>query len=279
MHYKRSSFGFGRGLTPVIKNLLIANAVIFILSINGTLYNKLIEQFAIIPIEIFTSFKIWQLFTYMFLHGGFWHILMNMYFLWMFGTELEQAWGSRQFLKFYFICGIGAGLFILALSPLVSFTIGASGAIYGVMVAFAVTDPNRVMVLNFLFPVKVKYFVGFLVAISFFSTLNFSSDGISHVGHLGGGLIGFIYMKFGHKLHTIWRSLKSQSPTSGKSKKSNLKYTPGGGSDKVEFYRQRIDEILDKINRVGYLNLTDEEKKVLEEGSQYLREHDDVDYN
>ena len=276
MNYRRSSFGFGGGLTPVIKNLLIANGVIFILSMNRSLYGSLLNQFAIIPYEVFHSFKIWQVFTYMFFHAGFMHIFFNMFMLWMFGTELEHIWGSKQFLKFYLICGIGAGLFILFLSPANSYTLGASGAVYGIMVAFAVLNPDRLIYIYFLFPVKVKYMVGFLMLISFFSTLGASSSNISHAGHLGGGLIGYIYLKFGHKLPALWRSLQSQSTS--KKKKSNLKYTPGGG-DKVEYYRRRIDEILDKINRVGYLNLTDEEKKILEEGSKYLREHDDIDYN
>jgi membrane associated rhomboid family serine protease len=276
MNYRRSSFGFGGGLTPVIKNLLIANGVIFILSLNGSLYNELVRQFAIIPYDIFNSFKIWQLFSYMFFHAGFMHVFFNMFMLWMFGLELESTWGSKRFLKFYLICGIGAGVFILFLSPLNSITIGASGAVYGIMVAFAVINPNRLIYIYFLFPVKAKYLIGFLMLVSFFSTLSISMDQISHAGHLGGGLIGYLYMKFGHKLPAVWRSLKSQSTT--KTKKRNLKYTPGGG-DKIEYYRKRIDEILDKINRVGYLNLTDEEKKVLEEGSQYLREHDDIDYN
>ena len=158
-----------------------------------------------------------------------------------------------------------------------SWTIGASGAIFGIMVAFAVLNPDRLIYVYFLFPVKAKYMVGFLMFISYFLIISGSGGNISHVGHFGGGLIGYLYMKLGHKLPGIWRALKSQSTTK-KTKKRNLKYTPGG-SDKVEYYRKRIDEILDKINRVGYLNLTDEEKKILEEGSQYLREHDDVDYN
>lgn len=276
MYYRRTSFGFGGGLTPVIKNLLIANGVIFVLSMNGGLYRDLLEQFAIIPYAVFHSFKIWQLFTYMFFHAGFWHVFFNMFMLWMFGTELESLWGSKQFLKFYFLCGVGAGVFILFLSPGNSITLGASGAVFGVMVAFAYLNPDRLIYIWFLFPVKAKYMVGFLMLVSFFSTFGASSSGISHAGHLGGGLIGYIYLKFGHKLPALWRSL--QSPKTSKKKKSNLKYTPGGG-EKVEYYRQRIDEILDKINRVGYLNLTDEEKKILEEGSKYLREHDDVDYN
>jgi membrane associated rhomboid family serine protease len=275
MYYRRTSFGFGGGLTPVIKNLLIANAAIFILSINKSLYLSVLNQFALIPYEIFFSFKIWQLFSYMFLHAGFMHIFFNMFMLWMFGAELESTWGSKQFLKYYLICGVGAGLFILILSPLKSATLGASGAIYGIMVAYAMMNPDRPIYIYFLFPVKAKYMVGFLMFISYFFIISGSGGEISHVGHFGGGLVGFIYMKFGHKLSAIWRSLKTQSKT--KSKKSNLKYTPGG--DKVEYYRKRIDEILDKINRVGYLNLTDEEKKILEEGSQYLREHDDMDYN
>jgi membrane associated rhomboid family serine protease len=280
MYYQRSSFGFGGGLTPAIKNLIIINAVIFLLSINVGLYNFLVYYFGLIPSQVLGSIKIWQIFTYMFLHesihSSIMHILFNMFMLWMFGAELESSWGSRQFLKYYLICGIGAGIFILILSPSNSVTIGASGAIFGVMVAFAMLNPDRLLYVYFLFPVKAKYMVGFLMFISYFFIVSGSGGGISHVGHFGGGLVGYLYMKFGHKVPAMWRALKSQS--TAKSKKSNLKFK-SMDEDKIEYYRKRIDEILDKINRVGYLNLTDEEKKVLEEGSKYLREHDDVDYN
>jgi hypothetical protein len=188
----------------------------------------------------------------------------------MFGRELEYEWGRREFLKYYFICGIGAGLLNILLTD--APTIGASGAIYGIMVAYAFYYPNREIYIYFLFPVKIKYFVGFLAIVSFLSTWNVEGDGIAHAAHLGGMLVGFIYLKYKGQIRNMPNIFKQ------KPKKSNLKYT-SGNQEKVEYYRQKIDEILDKINRVGYLNLTDEEKELLEEGSKYLREHDDTEYH
>jgi membrane associated rhomboid family serine protease len=180
MYYQKQSFGFGGyGLTNGIKNLLYANGILFLLfQIPSNLSLILDHHFALRPYQVLYQFEIWQLVTYMFLHGGFWHIFFNMFMLWMFGTELERTWGTREFLKFYFICGIFAGITLLILSP-GSATIGASGAIYGVMMAYAVLYPNRPIYLYFLFPIPAKYFIGFLVLVSFFSTLNTSTDGIA----------------------------------------------------------------------------------------------------
>ena len=270
----RAGFGIGGALTPVVKNILLANVLVFIITLNPSLYYTISSLFALQSGEVFNNFQIWRLASYMFLHGDFWHIFFNMFVFWMFGRELEQEWGGREFLKYYFICGIGAGLLNILLTS--APTIGASGAIYGIMVAYALRYPNREIYIYFLFPVKIKYFVGFLALVSFFSTWNAQGDGIAHAAHLGGMIIGFIYLRYRQGLWRMSSIFKSQP------KKPNLKHTPGSGSpngEKVEYYRHKIDEILDKINRVGYLNLTDEEKELLEEGSRYLREHDDTEYH
>ena len=276
MNINRSS-GFGPlgGMPPAIKNIIFINAIVFLMQVlNQSLEQVIFQNFALIPSEVIFHFKIWQLVTYLFLHGGFWHIFFNMFVLWMFGSELEREWGTKEFLKYYFITGIGAGVFNLLLSN--APTIGASGAVYGVMLAYALRYPDRLVYIYFLFPVKVKYMMAFLVLVSFFSTFGASGDGIAHAAHLGGIVVGFVYLKYWVLLYKIKRNLPNIS--FGKKRDSNMKYTKGG-DNKTEYYRRIIDELLDKINRVGYLNLTDEEKKILEEGSKYLREHDEENYN
>ncbi len=280
--YQRHNFRIGPMgmLPPAIKNLILANVIIWLMTfINGGLRSVLLNNFALIPTDIVYHFKIWQLVTYMFLHDptGIWHILFNMFFLWMFGADLEREWGSVEFLKFYFITGIGAGIINLLLAPSAnSITLGASGAIYGVMLAYALRYPDNLIYIYFLFPVKIKYFMGFLILVQFFSTFSPYNDGVAHAAHLGGVIIGYVYLKYGYLYFKIKNSLKNNFQS--KSGKSKMKFTQGG-KDKTEYYRRTIDELLDKINRVGYLNLTDEEKKLLEEGSKYLREHEKDNLN
>lgn len=155
------------------------------------------RQFGLTPLQVTQNWSVWQLATYIFLHdtGSITHILFNMLGLWMFGSELEQMWGSRQFLKFFFICGIGAGILMVLLSPSdPRMTIGASGSVYGVLLAFAMLFPDRI-IYYIIFPIPAKYFVMILGGMAFFSSLSASGSGIAHVAHLGGMLCGFIYMK------------------------------------------------------------------------------------
>lgn len=269
-------FGTGGILPPAIKNLLFANGIIYLMMVlNSSLSQFMIYNFGLNRYDLLSNYKFWQLATYMFLHdpGNIFHVGLNMLFLWMFGADLEREWGTREFLKYYFITGIGAGVLNVVFSP--ALTIGASGAVYGIMLAYALRYPNRLIYIYFLFPVKIKYFVAFLTLISFFSTFGSSGDGVAHAAHLGGILIGYIYLKYWYLFYKI-RNLFSGSFKQRSS--SKMKYSKGG-ENKTEYYRHIIDDLLDKINRVGYLNLTEEEKRLLEEGSNYLREHDKENYN
>ncbi len=274
MHsYRRFSLGTGGALPPAIKNIMFINGVVFMMQlINPSLNRTLLNLFALTPYDLIFEFKIWQIVTYMFLHGGFMHVFFNMFILWMFGAELEREWGTREFLKYYFITGIGAGLTVVLVSN--ASTIGASGAVYGIMIAFAMRYPDAMMI--FPFPMKVKYYMGFLFLFSLLMTMGSAGDGIAHGAHLGGMVVGLIYLKYPYILSKIKSSVPDLTKSARKS--SHLKYT-NGGEDKTAYYRGKIDDLLDKINRVGYLNLTDEEKKLLEEGSKYLREHDKENYN
>lgn len=269
--------GYG-AIPPGIKNILLANVVVFILTyLNGNLAQIIYTQFGLSAQGVFGEYKIWQLVTYMFIHdnSSIWHIFFNMFILWMFGTELEYNWGTKEFLKYYFITGIGGGVLNVILSG--ALTVGASAAVYGVMIAYALAFPNRLVYIYFLFPVKVKYLMGFLALVSFFSTFGVTGDSIAHAAHLGGMLVGFVYLKY-WTIHFKMKSFFQNSLSSGGSS-SHLKYTSSDKDSKTEYYRKHIDELLDKINKVGYLNLTDDEKKLLDEGSRYLREHDKENFN
>ncbi len=256
---------------PAIKWLLIANAFMFLMPrVLLTDLDLFHRYLGLVPAYVWGKGYIWQLVTYMFLHGGLWHILMNMFILWMFGSELERTWGSREFLKFYFIAGIGAGIINVAFAafrPDMAMIpiIGASGAIYGLLVAYAMLFPERYVYVYFMIPVKVKYLVIFMVALEFFST--YQPDGVAHFAHLGGALVGFLYLKYDFKWRfSRWSPLEyyRRIKAEGMAKKRQ---------DGLRFMDE-VDAILDKINQVGYDNLTRREKKILEKASDKLSEHE-----
>jgi len=191
--------GFGPPLTPpVVQHLMIANLVIFVLQFTVP---QVGEFGPVRPYYVWRFGYLWQPFTYMWLHAGLGHIAMNMFALWMFGSPLALAWGPRRFLRFYLICGVGAGVviatwpyLIMNLSPqaLLIPTVGASGAIYGVLLAYSLTWPDRQIAL--LFP-PVSFRAIWLIPGLFVMTLLFGGGGISHVGHLGGVLMAWIYLR------------------------------------------------------------------------------------
>ena len=191
-----SSVGYPRW-TRAVKIIIIACAITFIVQL--VIGQPFTSAFGLTPWSVTHSGTVWQLATYIFLHANFLHILFNMLGLWMFGSELEQVWGTRQFTRFFFICGIGAGIATMAVvflfggNPLAT-TIGASGAVYGVLLAFGILFPDRI-IYWLIFPIPAKYFVLILGGIAFFSSISASDSGVAHVAHLGGMLCGYIYMK------------------------------------------------------------------------------------
>jgi membrane associated rhomboid family serine protease len=198
------SFGPG-GITPAIKVLIAANVAAFVISWFAP---EIILFFGLRIADVIGSLRIWQPITYMFLHGGFGHILFNMLALWMFGVELERMWGTRFFLKYYFVCGLGAAATtaILSFLPFAVFdhlyaalTVGASGAIYGILLAYGLYFPNRPIYIYFVFPVPAKYFVMIMGGIALLSSLG-GSGGVAHTAHLGGLVVGYLYLK-GGRLH------------------------------------------------------------------------------
>ncbi|HVO76266.1 MAG TPA: rhomboid family intramembrane serine protease [Ignavibacteriaceae bacterium] len=308
-YYRPAGFGFSF-FPPVIKNLLIINGVVFLLQVVGqnigvgdgyTFYDIIMKYFALMPLdgyeagrrglEIITwNFYPWQLITYQFMHGGFAHIFFNMFSLWMFGMEIENLWGSKKFLYYYLLCGISAGIFHLALSPLLTGgtgpTIGASGAIFGVLVAFGMIFPNRYIFLYFLVPVKAKYLIAFFILIEIFA-INSTAPTVAHLAHLGGALAGFIFIMFDphtdaeikylFKKSSYGRTPKPFNPFDGLKNRFKKKEEP----EEAKFYdikeedegisQEEIDKILDKISQSGYQNLTEKEKRILFEASKKIK--------
>jgi len=189
---------------PGVKWLLIVNCALFIAYFFAirTGFGALFSPFWLSLSWVTGMLAIWQLVSYMFLHdpGGFGHILWNMLALWMFGKDLEATWGTKRFLQYYFVCGVGAGLCVLLMSALFgspeSRTIGASGAIYGLLLAFGLLFPEQPILFFFLFPIPAKYFVMIIGAVSFMLTFGSTGDGVSHVAHLGGMVWGFLYLRY-----------------------------------------------------------------------------------
>jgi len=268
-YYNRGS---GRALTRGVKILLIANGLVYLLQqIVGP---QMVEWLGCTPTKVLQDLAVYQLFTYMFLHGGFFHILINMFVLWMFGIEIERTWGTKQFFKYYFLTGIAGGIFTVALQPNFPYpTIGASGAIYGLLVAYAVMFPNRTIYLYFLLPIKVKYAVIMFVIIEFLASMSATPDGIGHWAHLGGAVVGFIYLKIDWRLRNFLRHFSPWYYWSRfKSRRGSQKLEKN--RQKAEEIMKRVDQILDKINAVGFENITEEERRFLDDASQILSRKD-----
>jgi len=192
------SFGPG-GITPAVKILIITNVIAFVLNL---IVDVMTIRLGLWPKAVFEDLALWQPFTYMFLHStsGVGHLLINMLSLWMFGTELERTWGTRFFVKYYFVTGVGAAATSLLLSmwmPEVynTVTVGASGAIYGLLLAYGMYFPNRPIMLYFIFPIPARIFVMIVGAIAFLSSLSGPGSGVAHSAHLGGLVVGYLYLK------------------------------------------------------------------------------------
>jgi membrane associated rhomboid family serine protease len=290
----------------VIRNLLLANGIVFLLGtfLSGTTFggapldDVLVQMFALWPLDS-GEFGVWQLLSYQFLHGGFTHILFNMLALWMFGTQLAEIWGPRRFLAFYLICGITAGLAHLGINPLLNDlsvpTVGASGSIMGVLVAYGMTFPDRpVIMFPIFFPIPAKWFVIIYAGIDLVSGVTNSGDGVAHFAHLGGAVGGFLLIKFGGGLldrleniggsrrvggraNVIDVSFRDIPPTSftyvttptpppAPKQRTPTKFVVNG----VPVTQEEIDEILDKISVGGYHSLSEREKQLLAEVSKQL---------
>lgn len=277
---------FGFVITPWVKRLLIANAAAFLFTLA---FAGVVQYLVFTPALVIPRF--WTVVTYMFVHVGVFHLLFNSLALFFFGPPLEERWGSREFLKFYFIAGMGGAVLSLAF-PYQSIA-GASGAVYGIMVAFAMYWPENPIYIWGIFPVKAKWLVGFLVGLSLFYALTGGQTGTAHLAHLGGAIAAFLYLRSAFAPST-W------GPTPGRGRKGGRNWggslrtmlkprpkvveearparpqspAPAASAARArEIHRafDDVDRILDKISEAGISSLTEEERQRLEEASKRFR--------
>ena len=296
-------------IPSMTKNLLIVNFLAFVAT--WVLELRGIDLTSLLGLHFFmaSDFHIYQFVTYMFLHGGLTHIFFNMFALWMFGSVIERVWGPKKFLFYYIVCGIGAGVaqevvqyatymyedmgayqYVNVNGVQVTTdayinlwtTIGASGAVYGILLAFGMIFPNeRLFIIPFPFPIKAKWLIVGYIAIELFAAMSGPGDGVAHMAHLGGMLFGFLLIRY-------WQKHPDSSQRFGRSKgqeffdqlkqkyearqgtrmKAEHTAAPRRESDEEYNARKRqnqeeVDAILDKIRKSGYDSLTKEEKKKL----------------
>lgn len=273
--------GFGYSPTPWVKRLLIANTAIFLLMMVGLLpFGWTVEVFGFSPSRFLVH--PWSPITYMFIHGGFWHLFLNMLGLFFFGPPLERAWGSDAFIRFYVIAGLGGALFSVLFLPIVGDTtvVGASGALYGLLLAFAMRWPDAPIYLWAVLPIKAKYFVGALAFIAIVTSFQGSASGVANWTHLGGLVTAFLYLKFGDKLNASLarrkkdRRQRKSGLTVGQADKapkrrSEPRRRRGGSVDTDTL--DEVDRILDKIRASGINSLSGDEREFLDEMSRRYR--------
>ena len=299
-------------IPTVTKNLLIINLLAYVTTLVLDMRGVDLSDVAGLHFFMASDYHLYQQFTYMFLHASFWHIFSNMFGLWMFGCVIENVWGAKKFLFYYIACGLGAG-FCQELAQYVTYayehlaayeyvsvngmrmttdaymnlwtTIGASGAVYGVILAFGMTFPNeRMFIIPFPFPIKAKWFVLGYIAFELFNSVTSTGDGIAHTAHLGGMLFGFLMIRYWNRhpdsgynrsrgqeffegLRRNFEQRKQRSGTTttrrmhmerGSSKEADMEYNAMKKARQDE-----IDAILDKIRKSGYDSLTKAEKQKL----------------
>ena len=310
-----------RSIPAVTKNLLIANLVAFVATLllrsgNGIGGTDLNDTFGL-HFLLAPDFRVWQLFTYMFMHASVEHIFFNMFALWMFGCVVERVWGPKRFFAYYVACGVGAGLFqeaaqfaqfyLTAAAQVPGFsaadvfsvaaesagvlnlwtTVGASGAVYGILLAFGMIFPEeRIFIFPLPVPIKAKWFVGIYAAIELFSSLSTSGDNVAHLAHLGGMVVGFFLIRHwrkttygGDAFGSIGGMFRKGGKTGfgfGGSKKTSsddyvrvvdTRQADWDYNAKKKGEQDEVDRILDKIRKSGYDSLTAEEKRKLFEQS------------
>ena len=316
-----------RNIPIVTKNLLIINILVFIATYVVRGLNIDLNDILGLHFFLASDFRIWQFFTYMFMHGGFTHILMNMFMLWMFGMVVENVWGPRKFLFYYIVCGVGAGLCqelaqygtylveglanfesvkigttVLPMDVYLNMmnTVGASGAIYGVLLAFGMLFPEeRMFIIPIPIPIKAKWIVMGSIVVELFSAIGTSNDGVAHLAHLGGMLFGFILIRYwkkhpysgygdfgmnrGHqffdRMKNTWEQRgghDTRNATNGNSESWSNTSQSNNANNRSDWdynaqkkqQQEEVDRILDKIRKSGYDSLTKDEKQKLFDSSK-----------
>ena len=255
--------------TDAIKILVSVNFGIYILQSVSGKEDVFFRLFGLVPSTFISDLMLWQPFTYLFFHAPFYssvgisHVLLNMLGLWVFGRELEQAWGKTKFLRYYFTTGIGSGLItyffqISSDNPV----IGASGAVYGILLAYGISYPNRMLYIWGLIPVRSMWLVIVMGSIAFFGLLG-NADGISHVTHISGMFIGYVLLKKKWRWRDIWFAIRKKTIEFQVQRYEEK-------SIKKKMLQKDIDVILEKIQKVGFIGLSDKEKSKLYEASKTM---------
>jgi len=276
MAYSSAGFGFSYAFTPMVKRLIVANAVVFCITLIVR-EPLMFEWFAFQPGKL--VFRPWGPFTYMFLHAGLFHLVFNMLPLFFFGPRLEARWGEREFFKYYVICGLGG----VALSFLfqTAWVVGASAAVYGVMLAYAMNWPDTPIYLWAIFPVKAKYLVAFFFLTSLLGVRSSAGgSNVAHFAHLGGLLAGFIYLKAdwrpGAKLKGLQKAATRRRrlaivPRDEAEEEQEGQRSRGRRRSEDPALYDKVDAVLDKISAEGMSALTPEELRLLDEVSKRHR--------
>lgn len=261
------SFGFGGAFPPAVKIIIIVSTAEFILQM---LPIGLAGILGLTPAMVSHYFTAWQFGTYLFVHGGIWHLLFNMFALWMFGSELERDWGTKEFTAFFIITGVCVGIihWILASGihiPYVSadpnqMLIGSSGAIFGLLAAYGMCYPERRILFMLIFPMKARYFVLILGAIEFYFMYT-AQGNVAHFAHLSGMLIGYLYLKKDWNFSGYFERLENRR------RRRHLKLIEMQ-EEKESDMKAEVDRILDKINTRGMDSLSKSELKILKEASR-----------
>lgn len=267
--FRHDPIDFG-SMPPAIKGLIIANVAGFLVS--KLVGAQIFDLFGLIPEQLVFHRWVWQPFTYLFLHGSLWHLIFNLFALWMFGMPVEAQWGEVEFLKYYFLCGFGAALTSTLMGPHSTIpVIGASGSVYGLLVAFAMLYPDAVVYLYFLIPVKAAHMAILFGALEFFAGATGSTPGIARFAHLGGMVTGYLYIRW----WWVWK-LNAKSFAKGlferdaepvarrpqPSRRPAARPVPddrGREDDEMA----EVDRILDKILATGLESLSDDEREIM----------------
>lgn len=273
-----------QNIPVVTRNLLIINFLVYAADMVLEMYGINISYLGGLHFFGSPDFHFYQFLTYQFLHGSFTHIFFNMFALWMFGCVIERMWGPKRYLLYYLICGIGAGLcqeLVQFLTGSYSLTIGASGAVYGILLAFGMMFPEeRMFVFPLPVPIKAKWFVIGYAGIELFSAINSAGDGVAHMAHLGGMLFGFLLIRYWQRhpyqyfdLSGMRQFMDRFGERTQQKRKPQPDPQPRRESD-MEYNARRqqrqaeVDKILDKIRVSGYDSLTKEEKQRLFDASR-----------
>ncbi|NJD10917.1 MAG: rhomboid family intramembrane serine protease [Gemmatimonadetes bacterium] len=274
-----SGLSLGGALTPWVRRLMVLNGLVFMAQL-GT-QNQLVQYLAFVPFQVLQ--QPWTVVTYMFAHGGFMHLFFNMLALFFFGPPLEARWGSAEFIRYYLVCGLGGAALSYAFAPNAPI-IGASAAVYGVMLAFAMNWPDAPIYIWAIFPIPAKYLVAIFAVMSFVSMLDGRGGNIAHAAHLGGFAAGWLYIRLnrpggalaGLKRSVQRRGLRVVPGSAGHAPTQPPPPAPAqrrGSVTREEGLLDELDRVLDKISTDGIASLSPDERRLLDEVSRRYRQN------